>query len=120
MLRADGGQTRADLAPRRRSSWVDLALVVVALVLLLRGFGAVVEGSEWWLTGTLVMLLTAATCGMLHTFAVRMATPAGLLAVLLSSTWVFVPGTTVVGIPTPDTFREMYGLLGDAGGVISG
>lgn len=116
MLRPDphrGGTPRTAV-----ETWIDHAIVVVALLVLMAGFGTVVEGSDWRVTTALVTVMTAATCAMLHGIGLRFVAPIAVVAEFLAITWIFVPETLLVVLPTSQTFARLGDLVGTARDVI--
>lgn len=106
-------------APRTAAeTWIDHAIVLVALLVLMAGFGTVVEGSDWRVTTALVAVMTAATCAMLHGIGLRVVAPIALVAEFLAITWIFVPETLLVIVPTGQTFVRLGDLVGTARDVI--
>jgi transglutaminase-like putative cysteine protease len=117
VLRADSGRRR----PTDRSSretWFDHAVLALALVLLLSGFGTIVEGSDWWVTTMLVALMTGLTCAVLRGLGFRIVAPVAILVEFLAITWIFVPETLVAIVPTPDTFSRLGELVSGAREII--
>lgn len=108
MLRAD---TRRP-APARssRETWFDHAVLALALVVLMSGYGAIVTGNDWGVTTLLVALMTGATCAVLRGIGFRVVAPVAVLVELLALTWIFVPETLVAFLPTPETVSRLNDL----------
>ena len=99
MLRADTQQRRPARSPRE--TWFDHGVLALALVLLLSGFGTIVEGRDWYVTTMLVALMTGLTCALLRGLGFRFVAPVAILVEFLALTWIFVPETLVAIVPTP-------------------
>ncbi|MET0448399.1 MAG: DUF3488 and transglutaminase-like domain-containing protein [Aeromicrobium sp.] len=116
MLRADTARRRPTRSSRE--TWFDHGVLALALVLLLSGFGTIVEGSDWWVTTMLVAIMTGLTCAVLRGLGFRFVAPAAILVELLALTWIFVPETLVTIIPTKETFVALGDLVSAARTII--
>lgn len=92
----------------------DTLVVLGATAVLLGGFAPLFEGLRWVVVVLSLVVSVAAVTLVVRLFAPSWATPAGALAAVLGLVWMFVPGSTVLGIPTPDSAAELASLLGDA------
>jgi transglutaminase-like putative cysteine protease len=106
---------RADTERRRplrssRETWFDHGVLALALVLLLSGFGTIVEGSDWWVTTMLVAIMTGLTCALLRGLGFRLVAPVAILVEFIALTWIFVPETLIAILPTKDTFVRLGDL----------
>ncbi|MRK02382.1 DUF4129 domain-containing protein [Aeromicrobium sp. S22] len=106
---------RADPHPRTpaRSTgeiWFDHALVAVALLLLLSGYGSIIEGNDWRVTTMLIAAMTGVTCALLRGLGFRFVAPVALLVLLIAIAWIFVPDTLLAILPTGDTFSALADL----------
>ncbi|MCW2768813.1 MAG: hypothetical protein JWR27_246 [Aeromicrobium sp.] len=108
MLRADPGRR----APGRstRETWFDHAVLALALVLLLTGFGTIVTGNDWWVTTLLIALMSGLTCAVLRGLGFRFVAPVAVVVELLALAWIFVPETLSAFLPTLDTVRGLNHL----------
>lgn len=119
MLRAEPAATRA-VQTRIRGGWVEMTVATAALVVLLLGFRSVVEGADWFVSTALVVLLVSAVTITLRLVGLRRAVaPVALVAELLVLSWVFVPSSLLVLLPTLDTARGLGELIERAGPIIS-
>ncbi|MET0931125.1 MAG: DUF3488 and transglutaminase-like domain-containing protein [Aeromicrobium sp.] len=109
MLRADPGRRRPTRSSRE--TWFDHGVLALALVLLLSGFGTIVEGSDWWVTTVLVAAMTGLTCAVLRGLGFRVVAPVAILVEFVALTWIFVPETLVAILPTKDTFVGLGDLV---------
>ena len=116
MLRADTERRRPARSPRE--TWFDHGVLALALVLLLSGFGTIVDGRDWWVTAMLVALMTGLTCALLRGLGFRVVAPIAILVEFLALTWIFVPETLVVIVPTADTFARLGDLVSMAHTII--
>ena len=116
MLRADPEKRMPARSPRE--TWIDHGLLALALVLLLTGFGTIVEGNDWWVTTMLVAVLAVITCAVLRGLGFRLVAPVAILVQLLALAWIFVPETLVSIIPTPQTITAFGDLISAAQRVI--
>ncbi|MCW2840609.1 MAG: hypothetical protein JWR55_2092, partial [Aeromicrobium sp.] len=116
MLRADTERRR----PLRssRETWFDHGVLALALVLLLSGFGTIVEGGDWWVTTMLVAVMTGLTCALLRGLGFRFVAPVAILVEFIAVTWIFVPETLVAILPTKDTFVRLGDLVAVAREII--
>jgi transglutaminase-like putative cysteine protease len=119
MLRAEPDATTAAVT-RVRGGWAEMALATGALLVLLLGFRTVVEGADWFVSTALVALLVATATITLRLVGLnRVVTPVALVAELVVLSWVFVPSTLLVVVPTPDTVVGLGDLVQRAGPIIS-
>lgn len=116
MLRAD--TERQGPLRSARETWFDHGLLALALVLLLTGFGTIVEGSDWWVTTMLVALMTGMACAVLRGLGFRLVAPVAIVVELLAITWIFVPETLLSIVPTPETFSALKSLGASAQKII--
>lgn len=101
-------------------TWFDQVVVLVALLVLMVGFGTVIEGRDWQVTTTLVTVMAAATCAMLRGIGVRLVAPFAVAAQFVAITWIFMPETLKVIVPTGDTFVRLGELAANAQDTIVG
>lgn len=99
-------------------NWLDHAIVLIALLVLLSGFATVIEGTDWRVTTALVTAMTAAICATLRGIGLRFVAPIALVAEFLVITWIFVPETLLVIVPTGQTFVRLGELVGTAQDII--
>lgn len=116
MLRADP-EARVPLRTTRET-WFDHAVIALALVLLLSGFGTIVEGRDWWITTMLVAVLTGLTCAGLRGLGLRLVGPFAIAVELLAISWIFVPETLLSIVPTPQTVSGLAELASVAREII--
>ncbi|MFI5425714.1 DUF3488 domain-containing protein [Aeromicrobium sp. UC242_57] len=116
MLRPDPRPAAASRAATE--TWLDHGLVLIALLVLMTGFSTVVEGSDWRITTTLIAVMVATTCAVLRAIGLRIVTPVALVVEFLAITWVFVPETLMVILPTKQTFVRLAELVGNAQDII--
>jgi transglutaminase-like putative cysteine protease len=116
MLRADPRPRRPARSPRE--TWFDHGVLALALVLLLSGFGTIVEGRDWWVTTMLVALMAGLTCALLRGLGFRFVAPVAIVVEFLALTWIFVPETLVAIVPTADTFARLGDLVSMARTII--
>lgn len=102
----------------RRAEALDTLVVLLASFALLGGFDALFEGVRWIVPVLAVLLPTAAAIVLVRLVAPALATLAGALTSVLMIAWVFVPGSTVLGLPTPASLKALGRLLDHAGTVI--
>jgi len=101
-----------------RETWFDHGVIAIALVLLLSGFGTIVEGRDWWITTMLVAVLTGLTCAVLRGVGFRFVAPVAVLVELLALAWIFVPETLLSIVPTPQTVTALSDLVAAAREII--
>ena len=119
MLWADPGNRAARPADAARPSrWLDRGLIAASLLVLTAGYRVVVEGSDWWITTILVMLVAILTCAVLRGLGVRLVAPVAAVVLFITVAWVFVPDTLAAGFPTPGSVGALSDLVGDARQVI--
>jgi transglutaminase-like putative cysteine protease len=94
-----------------RDGLFDTVVVLVASAVLLGGFAPLFDGVQWAVTVLSVVVPVAAVIAVVRLKAPSWGTPAGALAALVLVTWVFVPGTTVFGVPTPRSLTALADLL---------
>ncbi len=109
MLRAD--PDRRVPARNAREMWIDRGVVGIAVVVLLSGFGTLVEGRDWWVSTLLVAATTGMTCALLRGLGARFVAPIAIVVELLVVTWIFVPETLVAIIPTTQTFDALADMV---------
>lgn len=102
--------------PARTSAeiWTDQAIVLAALLVLMSGFGTIVQGTDWRVTTALVTVMAAATCAVLRGLGLRIVAPIALVAEFIAITWIFVPETLAVIVPTGQTFVRLAELVSNA------
>jgi transglutaminase-like putative cysteine protease len=100
-------------APMRtaRETWFDHAVIALALVLLLSGFGTIVEGRDWWVTTILVAAMTGLTCAVLRGLGTRLVAPVAIVVELTAIVWIFVPETLLAIVPTPQTVTALADMV---------
>ena len=119
MLRAEPAATTA-LATRGRGGWAEMVVAAGALLVLLLGFRSVVSGADWFVSTALVALLVATTTITLRLVGLgRTVTPIALVAEIIVLSWVFVPSTLLVIVPTGDTIGGFRELIQRAGPIIA-
>ncbi|HPU12229.1 MAG TPA: DUF3488 and transglutaminase-like domain-containing protein [Aeromicrobium sp.] len=96
----------------------ETAAVATATLFLLAGFTTLFSGGRWFITVAAIVVAIAAVTAGLRMLGLRGATGVSLLAGLLVISWVFVPETTILGIPTVKTFAELGRLVADSQAVI--
>lgn len=111
MGRGDGG---AGMRRDRGDELNDTLVVLGATAVLLGGFAPLFDGLRWVVVVLSLVVSVAAVTAVVRLFAPTWATPAGALAAVVGLVWMFVPGTTVFGVPTPSSFVELASMLGDA------
>ncbi|MGJ9421615.1 transglutaminase TgpA family protein [Aeromicrobium sp. CF3.5] len=103
-----------------RGGWADMLWGTTALLVLLAGFTTVVEGVDWFVSTALVCVLVAtATIVLRQLGARRVVAPIALIVEVVVLSWVFVPATLVVLIPTPATLTGFSDLIEQAGPIIA-
>jgi hypothetical protein len=90
-----------------RETWFDHGVIALALVLLLSGFGTIVEGRDWWVTTILVAAMTGLTCAVLRVLGTRWVAPVAIAVELVVIVWIFVPETLLAIVPTPQTVTAL-------------
>lgn len=91
-----------------------------ALLVLLTGFTTVVAGADWFVSTALVCVLVAtATIVLRQLGARRIVAPIAVVAEVVVLSWVFVPSTLIVLIPTSATLRGFRDLIEQAGPIIA-
>ncbi|MET1039198.1 MAG: DUF3488 and transglutaminase-like domain-containing protein, partial [Aeromicrobium sp.] len=116
MLRADTERRRPTRSARE--TWFDHAVLALALVLLLSGFGTIVEGSDWWVTTMLVAIMVGMTCAVLRGLGFRLVAPVAIVVEFLALVWIFAPETLAAILPTRQTFERLGDLVGVANEII--
>lgn len=110
------------LSPSRRADRVaevrDTLLVLTASAFMLAGFAPLFSGVDWYLVVLSVIVPVGAVALMVRLLAPAWATAASAVAAVVSLVWVFAPGTTIAGVPTPGSFGRLRDLLGQARTVI--
>ncbi|GAA3531051.1 transglutaminase [Aeromicrobium flavum] len=96
----------------------DTAVVLFASAVLLGGFAPLFDGTRWAVTVLSVLVPVGAVIAVVRLRAPTWGSPLGAVAALVMLTWVFVPGTTVLGIPTPRSLGALVDLLGRSRTVI--
>ncbi|MGA8852347.1 MAG: DUF3488 and transglutaminase-like domain-containing protein [Aeromicrobium sp.] len=105
---------------RERGGWAEMSVATGALLVLLLGFRTVVEGADWFVSTALVALLVATTTITLRMVGLgRTVTPIALVAEIIVLSWVFVPSTLLVIVPTSDTIGGFRELIERAGPIIA-
>lgn len=118
MLRAEPPATLA-VTGRNRAVWPERVLATVGLLVLLLGFRSVVDGADWYVSTALVTVLVATVVVVLRMVGLRrLVTPVALLAELIVLSWVFVPSTLLVLVPTWSTVGGFRELVERAGPII--
>ncbi|MET0767933.1 MAG: DUF3488 domain-containing protein, partial [Aeromicrobium sp.] len=102
----------------RAEELTDTLVVLAATVILLGGFAPLFDGVRWVVVVLSLLVPVAAVTATVRMWAPTWATPAGALASVLALVWMFAPGSTVLGVPTPSSAAELAGLLGEARTVI--
>ncbi|MET1132594.1 MAG: DUF3488 and transglutaminase-like domain-containing protein [Aeromicrobium sp.] len=102
----------------RAEELTDTLVVLAATVILLGGFAPLFDGVRWVVVVLSLLVPVAAVTATVRMWAPTWATPAGALASVLALVWMFAPGSTVLGLPTPSSAAELAGLLGEARTVI--
>lgn len=102
----------------RRAEALDTLVVLLASLALLGGFDALFVGVRWVVLVLAVLLPTAVAIVLVRLVAPARATLAGAVTAVLMTVWVFVPGSTTFGLPTPASVRALGRLLDHAGTVI--
>jgi len=92
--------------------------VLLAGVVLLGGFGALFEGTRWVVMVLSVLVPTAVVIVLVRLLAPAFATAAGVVSAALLVVWMFAPGTTVLGLPTPASLGALKDHLDRARVVI--
>lgn len=105
-------------AAARRDDLVDSCVVLVATIVLLGGFAGLFEGVRWALDVVSVLVPVTVVAAAVRLWSPTWATPFGALTAVLLVVWVFVPGTTVLGVPTRGSWRGLIELSEDARRVI--
>ncbi|MCD9153450.1 transglutaminase TgpA family protein [Aeromicrobium duanguangcaii] len=96
----------------------DTLVVLVASAVLLAGFAPLLDGYRWALTVLAVLVPVAAVTAVVRLRAPAWGTPVAALTGVLMLVWVFVPGATVLGLPTPRSLTALGDLLGRSRSVI--
>ncbi len=110
----DTGRTPA------RGGWADMLWGTTALLVLLTGFRTVVQGADWFVSTALVCVLVAtATIVLRQLGARRIVAPIALVTEVVVLSWVFVPATLIVLIPTTATVTGLRDLVRQAGPIIA-
>ena len=117
MLRAEASTQRV-AARTARDTWFDHVIIAVAFALLLSGFRSIISGNDWWITTILVATLTGLVCAVLRAVGLRWVAPIAIVVELVALSWIFVPGTLIGILPTPDTFRQLADLASAAQTII--
>jgi hypothetical protein len=94
-----------------RQTWFDHSVIALALVLLLSGFGTIVEGRDWWVTTMLVAVMTGLTCAVLRGLGARLVAPVAIAVELAAIVWIFVPDTLLAIVPTTQTVTALADLV---------
>lgn len=102
----------------RSSSGASVA-ALVGLLGVLWGFGNVLQGDGWWWRVALVMVGVHVAVLVVRRRGGALAPLAGLAALGLLVVWVFVPGSTALGIPTPATVEALRQHLSLAVAVVA-
>ncbi|RLV56626.1 transglutaminase domain-containing protein [Aeromicrobium phragmitis] len=92
---------------------------LVGLIGVLWGFGNVLQGDTWWSRVVLVMVGVQVSLLVARRWHATLAPLAGGLALGLLVVWVFVPGSTVAGIPTATTLQALRQQLSLAIAVVA-
>ena len=118
MLRAEPAATTA-VEARGRGGWVEMVWATAALLTLLAGYSTVVTGTDWYVSTALVCLLVAtATIVLRQLGARRVVAPIALVTEVVVLSWVFVPATLMVLVPTSATVAGLRDLVEGAGPII--
>lgn len=118
MLRAEPAAARA-VQTRGRGGWAEMAWATAALLTLLAGYSTVVTGTDWYVSTALVCLLVAtATIVLRQLGARRVVAPVALVTEVVVLSWVFVPTTLLVLVPTSATVAGFRDLIEGAGPII--
>jgi len=102
----------------RRQEALETLAVLLAGVVLLGGFGALFEGTRWVVMVLSVLVPTAVVIVLVRLLAPAFATAAGVVSAALLVVWMFAPGTTVLGLPTPASLGALKDHLDRARVVI--
>lgn len=103
-----------------RGGWADMLWGTTALLVLLTGFSTVVDGADWFVSTALVCVMVAtATIVLRQLGARRVVAPIALITEVVVLSWVFVPATLLVLIPTSATFGGFRDLIEQAGPIIA-
>lgn len=110
------------LTPSRRADWAaeirDTLLVLTASAFLLAGFVPLFSGAGWYLAVMSVLVPVAAVALVARLVVPAWATLASAVAAVVALVWIFAPGTTIAGVPTPRSLGRLRDLLGQARTVI--
>jgi transglutaminase-like putative cysteine protease len=107
-----GAETVAGRPARTaRETWFDHGVIALALVLLLSGFGTIVEGRDWWVTTVLVAAMTGLTCAVLRVLGTPFVALLAILVELVAVVFIFVPDTLLAIVPTPQTVTALADLV---------
>lgn len=98
---------------------LERVFVAIGVLAGLAGFSAVLLGSSWWVMAAGMVIAILAITLAARIVVSYAAAVVGVLTWLAALIWFFVPSSTVAGLPTATTVRELAGLLTDAGQVIS-
>ncbi len=105
---------------RERGGFVEISVATGALLISLLGYRTVVDGSDWFVSTALVALLVATVTVTLRLVGLnRTVTPVALVAELVVLSWVFVPSTLLIIVPTTDTIGGLADLIERAGPIIA-
>ncbi len=102
----------------RGAEVLDTLAVLVASVALLAGFAPLFDGIGWAMDVLSVLVPTAAIIAAVRVRAPAWASSAGILAGFVLLAWVFAPGSTIYGLPTPASVSALGDHLGGARTVI--
>ncbi len=103
-----------------RGGWADMLWGTSAILVLLAGFTTVVQGADWFVSTALVCVLVAtATIVLRQLGARRIVAPIALVTEVVVLSWVFVPATLIVLIPTSATVAGLRDLIEQAGPIIA-
>ncbi|MFS0886273.1 DUF3488 and DUF4129 domain-containing transglutaminase family protein [Aeromicrobium sp. 179-A 4D2 NHS] len=102
----------------RRAEALDTLVVLLAAITLLGGFDSLFRGAGWVVLVLAVLVPAAVAIVLVRLVAPALATAAGVVTSALMIVWVFVPGSTAFGLPTPATLDALGRLVDRARVVI--